>query len=156
MTAKVDISLLRFFAERALADSESAWTYVDGPLVGDVHVETRPKNPSRSKIRLDPNAIGPFIAAASPGTVLALLDDVERSRIATAIATAKLGSPEVHLACLQKIDALEERIAAMTCDLTEALDLFDATWCPEHGHAPRPDQFERAKTLRKKLKAEGP
>jgi hypothetical protein len=33
--------------------------------------------------------------------------------------------------------------------LTEALDLFDATWCPEHGHAPKPEQLARAAELRK-------
>jgi hypothetical protein len=69
---------LRALAAAALADSDPTWTYVDGPLVGDVHVETRPSNPGRSRIRLDPNAIGPFIAAASPGTILALLDEIDR------------------------------------------------------------------------------
>jgi hypothetical protein len=33
--------------------------------------------------------------------------------------------------------------------LREALDLFDAAWCPEHGHAPKPEQIERAVELRK-------
>lgn len=33
--------------------------------------------------------------------------------------------------------------------LVEALDLFDANWCPEHGHAPKPEAFERAAELRK-------
>jgi hypothetical protein len=35
--------------------------------------------------------------------------------------------------------------------LVEALDLFDRSWCPEHGHAPRPEVFERVAELRKKL-----
>lgn len=129
---------LRAAAEAALADSESAWTYVDGPLVGDVHVETRPQNPGRSKIRVDPNAVGPFIAAASPGTVLALLDEVDGSR-----------APEAHWACQQNIDVLEERLAAALRGLTEALTIFDATWGPEHGHAPSPEQLARIEELRK-------
>jgi hypothetical protein len=33
--------------------------------------------------------------------------------------------------------------------LAEALDLFDTTWCPEFGHAPRPEQLARAEELRK-------
>ena len=33
--------------------------------------------------------------------------------------------------------------------LTEALDLFDASWCPEHGYAPKPAVFARAAELRK-------
>lgn len=72
---------LRAIAEAALADSERSWKYVDGPLLGDVHVETRPRNPGkpyRSRIRLDPNSLGPFLAAASPGTILHLLDELDR------------------------------------------------------------------------------
>ena len=37
----------------------------------------------------------------------------------------------------------------ITRGLAEALDLFDAVWCPEHGHAPKPEQLERAAKLRK-------
>ncbi len=33
--------------------------------------------------------------------------------------------------------------------LVEALDLFEAVWCAEYGHAPKPEQFSRAKELRK-------
>jgi hypothetical protein len=33
--------------------------------------------------------------------------------------------------------------------LADALDLFDATWCAEHGHAPTPEQFTRASELSK-------
>jgi len=147
VTAPVPINTrkLRVIAEAALNDSELAWTYVDGPLVGDVHIETRPEHPGRSKIRVDPNAVGPFIAAASPGMVLALLDEIDGSR-----------APEAHWECQQKIDILEEQLfAAISAHnatqkgLAAALDLFDAVWCPEHGHTPRPDQLARAKALRK-------
>jgi hypothetical protein len=44
---------------------------------------------------------------------------------------------------------LRRELDAMTRALTEALDLFDATWCPEFGHAPRPEQLTRAAELRK-------
>lgn len=69
---------LRAIAEAALVDSERALVYVGGPLVRDAHVETRPRDPGRSKIRLDPSALGPFIAAASPGTILHLIDEIDR------------------------------------------------------------------------------
>lgn len=138
----VDTRALRAVAEAALADSDPVWTYIDGPLIGDVHVETRPQSrghrPGRSKIRVDPNTIGPFIAAASPGTILALLDEVDGSRGADA-----------HWEHQQRVDALEEKLAIATRALAEAVAIFDATWCPEHGHAPKPDQLARVEELRK-------
>ena len=33
--------------------------------------------------------------------------------------------------------------------LTKALDLFDANWCPAHGHAPTAEAFEKAADLSK-------
>jgi len=42
---------------------------------------------------------------------------------------------------------LDETIKA----LTEALDLFDAHWCPEHGHAPKPEVLARIDELRKRV-----
>jgi len=33
--------------------------------------------------------------------------------------------------------------------LAEALDLFNASWCPEHGHAPKPEVLVRVAELRK-------
>lgn len=87
MNVDIDIKALRVIAEAALADSESAWAYVGGPLLGDIHVETRPNTPGRSQIRVDPNAVGPFIAAASPGTILQLIDMIEHGRtVARSIA----------------------------------------------------------------------
>ena len=47
------------------------------------------------------------------------------------------------------IPALLDEVDLLRLALTEALDLFDATWCPEHGHAPRPKQLARAEALRK-------
>lgn len=44
---------------------------------------------------------------------------------------------------------LEREVIRLRAALAEALDLFDATWCPEHGHAPRPEQLARAEELRK-------
>jgi hypothetical protein len=44
---------------------------------------------------------------------------------------------------------LRREIDEMTKALGEALDLFDATWCPEHGHAPRSEAFEKAAELSK-------
>lgn len=71
---------LRQIALAALADCELSWEYISGPLVSDVHVETRPKKPGRSKIRFDPNKVGPFVASANPGMILRLLDELDRQQ----------------------------------------------------------------------------
>lgn len=42
---------------------------------------------------------------------------------------------------------LDETLAA----LTEALDLFDASWCPEYGHAPNAEVLARVAELRKRV-----
>jgi len=44
---------------------------------------------------------------------------------------------------------LRRALDEVTKGLAEALDLFDAVWCPEHGHAPKPSQLARAAELRK-------
>jgi hypothetical protein len=43
-----------------------------------------------------------------------------------------------------------QRDTQRTAELTEALDIFNATWCPEHGHSPSPEQFARIEELRKR------
>ena len=43
----------------------------------------------------------------------------------------------------------DEEIKQLRAALAEALDLFDAVWCPEHGHAPRAEQLARVDALRK-------
>lgn len=45
--------------------------------------------------------------------------------------------------------ALRRELDATAKALAEALDLFDASWCPEHGHAPKPKVLARAAALRK-------
>ena len=47
------------------------------------------------------------------------------------------------------VTALVDETIALERALVEVLDLFDATWCPEHGHAPKPEQLVRAAELRK-------
>ena len=44
---------------------------------------------------------------------------------------------------------LRKRLDEVTKGLVETLDLFDANWCAEHGHAPKPEVFERVEQLRK-------
>jgi Ead/Ea22-like protein len=83
-----------------------------------------------------------FIAAAHPRAILDLIDEVDGAR-----------APEAHWECQQKIDTLEEKLVTLTRALAEALDLFDAVWCPEHGHAPQPAQLSRAEELRKLVSA---
>lgn len=43
----------------------------------------------------------------------------------------------------------DEEIKQLRAALTEALNLFDSTWCPEFGHAPKEEQLTRAAELRK-------
>jgi hypothetical protein len=138
-----DIKKLRAIAEAALADGEPVWTYVGGPLLCDVHVETRPKNPGRSRIRVDANAIGPFIAAASPGTVIALIDEIAHANAAAHAIADKAADFAVECA------KLEVALAMMTAARDEAISIFDETWCTEHGHTPRDEQFARIDELRK-------
>jgi hypothetical protein len=52
---------------------------------------------------------------------------------------------------VRALDELRTRRAEATqraAELVEALDIFDLSWCPEHGHAPRPEVFERIAKLR--------
>lgn len=46
---------------------------------------------------------------------------------------------------------LRRALDEMTKDFADALDLFDMNWCPEHGHAPNPETFQRAAVLGEKL-----
>ncbi|HSX22836.1 MAG TPA: hypothetical protein VLE97_08705 [Gaiellaceae bacterium] len=48
---------------------------------------------------------------------------------------------------------LRRELDQRTSALAEAIGLFDAAWCTEHGHAPRPDQFKRIDELRAQLPA---
>ncbi len=151
----IDVARIRAFAEAA---TDGPWF---GPRVTDawppgeygVYVADDHGDPIPFAIiaRMDRPADGSpdeqcanatFIAAANPRVVIELLDAIEGA-----------GAPEAHWECQQKIDALEEKLAATTNALTEALDLFDASWCPEHGHAPRADQLSRAEALRKMVQA---
>ena len=42
-----------------------------------------------------------------------------------------------------------EPVVIKARELRRALDLFAEVWCPEHGHAPKPEQITRAAELRK-------
>lgn len=48
-----------------------------------------------------------------------------------------------------EVPTLIDVVEKLRVALAEALDLFDATWCPEHGHAPKPEQLARIAELRK-------
>lgn len=89
--------------------------------------------------------------------VSALVGEVERLREQNSHIPALLdninqltktvnGAPEFLEAVRIATSAENTQLRA---GLTEALDLFDATWCPEHGHAPKPEQLSRAAELRK-------
>jgi hypothetical protein len=44
---------------------------------------------------------------------------------------------------------LRRELDEMTKALADALDLFDANWCPEHSHTPNPATFQWPAELRK-------
>ena len=74
---------------------------------------------------------------------------IQRRDDAVFIATARGAVP----ALIEFLEAAEIATSAEIAQLREALreviDLFDATWCPEYGHAPRPEQLTRIAELRK-------
>lgn len=61
-----------------------------------------------------------------------------------AIAAGRNRLPEL----VRVLRAAATEVAVLRGALVEAIELFDATWCSEHGHAPREDQFARAQVLR--------
>lgn len=104
--------------------------------------------------------------------------DDDRSRSAEAVAEIAQHAAnkdtgyltDAELACLRArttsgdtllVRALDElrarrvEVAQRTAALVEALDIFNVTWCPEHGHAPKPAQFARIEELRKHVTAPG-
>ena len=84
--------------------------------------------------------------AASRTAVPALLDEVNRLREENRILTGRMeltqGVSDKILEDLVDVEILRGALA-------EALGIFDATWCPEHGHAPKPEQIARVEELRK-------
>jgi hypothetical protein len=52
-----------------------------------------------------------------------------------------------HDAALER--ELRRQLDEVAEGLAEALDLFDANWCPEHGYAPTPEAFAKAARLSK-------
>ena len=66
----------------------------------------------------------------------------ENARLTKAVAEAPKFLEAVKI-------ATSAENAQLCAALHEALDIFDATWCPEHGHAPKPNQHARVAELRK-------
>jgi hypothetical protein len=46
---------------------------------------------------------------------------------------------------------LRRELDQMTMALGQALDLFDSSWCPAHGHSPTTEAFDRATKLRQRI-----
>jgi hypothetical protein len=97
-----------------------------------------------------------FVAAAR-GAVPALIDGIELLReqidsIPTLLAENDRLTKAVNEAP-EFLEAVKIATAAentqLRAALHEALDIFDAAWCPEHGHAPKPEQHARVAELRK-------
>ncbi len=111
--------------------SSSAFGLDDGPLARRVIIETAVR--SDGDARLLAELARRLLDYA--GKIDTLLERAQNAETA-------LRAPEVHWECQQKTDAL-------AAGLREAIDIFEATWCPEHGHAPKPEQHARAAELRK-------
>lgn len=79
-----------------------------------------------------------FITAAGPQTILALLDKLDGFR-----------APEAHWTCQQKIDDLEEQLAAMTAARDEACDIIDDPNGAGGGAEEEMAPYRRATELRK-------
>jgi hypothetical protein len=88
-----------------------------------------------------------FIAAAR-SAVPALLDEIERLRSRPWERLRDLGY-EVDETGVRRGRVMEREVVALRSALAEAIAIFDGTWCPEHGHAPRPVWFDRIDDLRK-------
>jgi hypothetical protein len=97
-----------------------------------------------------------FVAAAR-GAVPALIAEIEQLReqvdsipmllAENARLTKAVNEAPAFLEAVKIATSAEN--AQLTAAVGEALDLFDATWCTEHGHAPNPEHFDRAAKLRK-------
>lgn len=68
------------------------------------------------------------------------------------VVPALIDEIELRREQVAPLPTLRAEITRLREALREALDIFDVTWCPEHGHAPRPDQFARVEALRKRVK----
>ncbi len=85
-----------------------------------------------------------------PHAIVARMDregDSDEQRHNAAFVAA--ANPLAITALLDVLDQRAARSVQLALALAEALDLFDATWCTEHGHSPKPEQLARAAELRK-------
>jgi predicted nucleic acid-binding Zn-ribbon protein len=97
-----------------------------------------------------------FIAAAR-SAVPALIDEIELLREQVdSIPTLLAENARLTKAVAEAPEFLEAVKVATTTEnaqlraaFREAIDIFDATWCPEHGHAPKLEQLARIDELRK-------
>lgn len=80
-------------------------------------------------------------------SVPVLLDEIARLRSRPWERLRELGY-EVDETGIHRHRVMEREIVTLRSALAEAIDIFDATWCPEHGHAPQPEQIARMDELR--------
>lgn len=92
-----------------------------GEQIADCHDNTRWSH--------EQTTVNAAFIAASRIAVRTLLDEIAQSREERGLA--------------------DEEIRQLRVALGEAIAIFDATWCPEHGHAPKPEQLARVDALRK-------
>jgi len=67
------------------------------------------------------------------------------------LRAATTSGDTLRLRAIEELRFRRTESAWLEAALDEALDLFEMSWCPEHGHAPRPETHARAETLRKLL-----
>ena len=70
------------------------------------------------------------------------------SRLQVDLGVDTTVTPSLLVRALDELRTRRAEATQRTAELVEALDIFDLSWCPEHGHAPRPEVFERITKLR--------
>jgi hypothetical protein len=140
----VDTKRLRELAEAATQDADAEWAYIDGPLMGDIAVDTKPSRPSATfrLLRVGPGTVGPFIAAANPQAVIALLDQLAAANA----EIERLREETLRLGTHSNLHEVREKQATEMCTwlTSENQRLRDALKLAEHLDGEMDDLLEQS------------
>jgi hypothetical protein len=140
----VDTKKLRKLAEAATQDADAEWAYIDGPLMGDIAVDTKPSRPSATfrLLRVGPGTVGPFIAAANPQAVIALLDQLAAANA----EIERLREETLRLGTHSNLHEVREKQATEMCTwlTSENQRLRDALKLAEHLDGEMDDLLEQS------------
>jgi hypothetical protein len=139
-----DTKRLRELAEAATQDADAEWAYIDGPLMGDIAVDTKPSRPSATfrLLRVGPGTVGPFIAAANPQAVIALLDQLAAANA----EIERLREETLRLGTHSNLHEVREKQATEMCTwlTSENQRLRDALKLAEHLDGEMDDLLEQS------------